>query len=245
MSRGSVALVVVEAEASIPETSDRDDLNAVGVRVGHIRAREDEQKVGFAKRNLPLGFVVFQDEIAKLYQMRGPLLDLASAELDFDERVTAVLEMEDDVRLQAVAVAVVGDGAAERGGIRAQVPDREVFEEKTERLQVGGEGGRRKAESRRGDGGVCKLALLSGADGGGRPDGRAPRIGVLDLEELPESVEIRIEGGREKALHRGEDVLADAGRIGERGEVAGVGAKDGSREGRIALDAVHRPLFCR
>ena len=123
-------------EWSIAETSGGDHLDAVRAGVRHVGAGDDEQEVGFPQRNLVLRPVVFPDQVPQFDEMSRPFVDLASAELDFDEGVAAVLQVQDGVRFEAVSVAVVRNGAALRRGIRPQIPEGEVFEEEAEGSQV-------------------------------------------------------------------------------------------------------------
>ena len=135
---------------SIPKTTYGHHLDAVWACEGHVRPGEDKQKIRLAEWNLILGSVVRANEVADFQQVFCPCVDQASTEFHFDQRIPSVFQMEDGIRLKSIAVAVMGDGTAERGGIGAEIADGKTLEKEAESLQVKGEG--RRGEAKGGSG---------------------------------------------------------------------------------------------
>lgn len=69
-------------------------------------------------------------------QLRGAFLYLSAAESELDQGISVVSETKDAVRREAVSVAIMGHGAAERGGVNLQVSYAERLEDGTEGDEV-------------------------------------------------------------------------------------------------------------
>ena len=63
--------------------------------------------------------------------------DLFCAELKFDQRISSVVQAEDSVGFQAIAVAVIAHVAVEGRRIDFQISDTQRFKQKSQRLEIG------------------------------------------------------------------------------------------------------------
>ena len=50
--------------------------------------------------------------------MRGPVINIGTAEFEFNERISTVTQVEDAVCFQTVPIVIIGYATAERGGVR-------------------------------------------------------------------------------------------------------------------------------
>ena len=116
-------------------------------------------------------------------------------ELELDEGVSAVLQVQDGICFEAVAVAVVRNGPPRRCRVRLEIPYAEALEQETQSLEVGIEVGRQQAERRDSDGGIHQIALARRPDRRLRADGGRPCGDIQHDPQLLEGLDILGERG--------------------------------------------------
>ncbi len=89
------------------KAGEGDDVNSVGTGIGIFTAGDDHQQVGFSERNLLLFLIVFADQFDEYLQVGCSFLDFAAAQFALNQGVSAIVEMQDDVGFQAIAVPIV------------------------------------------------------------------------------------------------------------------------------------------
>ena len=109
--------------------------------------------------------IVLIDEPFDFKQMFCAFLDLFRAEFEFDERISSVVQAEDAIGFQAIAVAVIAHIAVEGGRVDFQIADAQRFKQESKSLEICIKVLRVQPHSGDGNGRINQVAFFGRADG--------------------------------------------------------------------------------
>lgn len=166
------------------ETGEWADNDSVLVAIGKVAVCEDRADGWLAEYDALFLFLAFLNELRKSVKMVYALLDMIASGFAFEETISSVRKMNDEIAFEPITVPIVGEAASHRPGVDRQIAPAHRFEEIAAGLEIVTQSIDAQPKDGTGDGRIVKFFFRKGTHCGGASNVWIPS-GNLAEDENP------------------------------------------------------------